>query len=63
MPLFVAGGHNSSIYGYNAINSRQVFLLNGHTDFIRTVEFHHNMPWVLSASDDQTTRIWNWQNR
>lgn len=32
-------------------------------DFIRTVEFHHEYPWILSASDDQTIRIWNWQSR
>jgi coatomer protein complex subunit alpha (xenin) len=37
--------------------------LNGHLDYIRTVFFHHELPWILSASDDQTIRIWNWQNR
>lgn len=25
--------------------------------------FHHEYPWIISASDDQTIRIWNWQNR
>ena len=25
--------------------------------------FHHEYPWILSASDDQTIRIWNWQSR
>lgn len=23
----------------------------------------HESPWILSSSDDQTIRIWNWQNR
>ena len=32
-------------------------------DFIRTVQFHHELPWILSASDDHTIRIWNWQSR
>lgn len=32
-------------------------------DYIRTVAFHHESPWILSASDDQTVRIWNWQSR
>jgi len=30
---------------------------------LRTVQFHHEYPWILSASDDQTLRIWNWQSR
>lgn len=25
--------------------------------------FHHEYPWIVSASDDQTIRIWNWQSR
>lgn len=32
-------------------------------DYIRTTVFHHEYPWILSASDDQTIRIWNWQSR
>ena len=32
-------------------------------DYIRTVQFHTEYPWILSASDDQTIRIWNWQSR
>lgn len=23
----------------------------------------HRYPWIVSASDDQTIRIWNWQSR
>jgi coatomer protein complex subunit alpha (xenin) len=37
--------------------------LTGHSDYIRTVQFHHELPWILSASDDQTIRVWNWLNR
>ena len=40
-----------------------MFSLLGHTDYIRTVKFHHDCPWIVSASDDQTIRIWNWQSR
>lgn len=40
-----------------------MFTLKGHTDYIRTVQFHHELPWILSCSDDQTIRIWNWLNR
>lgn len=27
------------------------------------VQFHQTLPWICSSSDDQTIRIWNWQNR
>jgi coatomer protein complex subunit alpha (xenin) len=40
-----------------------LFTLLGHLDYIRTTFFHHEYPWILSASDDQTIRIWNWQSR
>ena len=42
---------------------RCLFTLNGHLDYVRTVFFHHELPWIISSSDDQTIRIWNWQNR
>ena len=32
-------------------------------DYIRSIAFHHEAPWIVSASDDQTVRIWNWQSR
>ena len=32
-------------------------------DYIRTVFFHPEQAWIISCSDDQTIRIWNWQSR
>jgi len=40
-----------------------LFNLTGHTDYIRTVQFHHELPWIVSSCDDYTIRIWNWLNR
>jgi coatomer subunit alpha len=40
--------------------------LLGHLDYIRTVQFHPNatqFPWILSASDDQTLRLWDFNRR
>jgi len=42
---------------------RCIFTLLGHLDYIRTVQFHSSLPWIVSASDDQTIRVWNWQSR
>lgn len=42
---------------------RCLFTLLGHLDYIRTVQFHSEYPWIVSASDDQTIRTWNWQSR
>ena len=40
-----------------------MFTLSAHLDYIRTVEFHAKHPWLISASDDQTVRIWNYETR
>lgn len=37
--------------------------LRADLDYVRTVFFHREYPWIISASDDQTIRIWNWQSR
>ena len=26
-------------------------------------QIEQEYPWIISASDDQTIRIWNWQSR
>ncbi len=62
-PLFVSGGADYKIKVWNYKHRRCMFTLLGHLDYIRTVEFHRECPWILSASDDQMIRIWNWQSR
>ena len=76
-PLFVSGGDdykikvktehfqlwNLCLQVWNYKQRRCIFTLLGHLDYIRTTVFHHEYPWILSASDDQTVRIWNWQSR
>jgi len=29
-------------------NRRCLFTLHGHLDYVRTVQFHHEMPWIVS---------------
>ena len=48
---------------WNHKQRRCLFTLLGHLDYVRTTFFHREAPWILSCSDDQTIRIWNWQSR
>ncbi len=48
---------------WNYRERRCLFTLLGHLDYIRTVQFHHECPWIVSSSDDQTIRLYNWQSR
>jgi WD40 repeat protein len=56
-------GDDYKIKVWNYKLRRCLFTLLGHLDYIRTVQFHSEHPWVVSSSDDQTIRIWNWQSR
>lgn len=48
---------------WNYKQRKCLFTLKGHIDYIRTAVFHKELPWILSACDDQTMRIWNYQSR
>ena len=59
----MSGGDDHKVKVWNYKTKKCLFTLTGHLDYIRTVEFHKDLPWICSSSDDQTIRIWNWQNR
>ncbi|KAG6828096.1 hypothetical protein H0H92_009251 [Tricholoma furcatifolium] len=63
--LLVTGGddYKIKVWDIRPQNRRCLFTLHGHLDYVRTVQFHHEMPWILSCSDDQTIRIWNSTSR
>lgn len=70
--LFASGGDDSKVKLWNPHSTiisqasspiRSLYTLSGHMDYIRSVSFHSEYPWILSSSDDQTIRIWNWQSR
>ncbi|KAK0449697.1 coatomer WD associated region-domain-containing protein [Desarmillaria tabescens] len=63
--LLVTGGddYKIKVWDIRPQNRRCLFTLHGHLDYVRTVQFHHEMPWIISTSDDQTIRIWNSTSR
>lgn len=62
-PLFGCGTDDGEIMIYNWQKKVKLFTLNGHSDFIRSLDFHKIYPLLITASDDSTVRIWNWQSR
>ncbi|PWA55056.1 dynein regulator LIS1 [Artemisia annua] len=47
------------VYNYNTMES--VAELKAHTDFVRSFAVHPSLPYVLSASDDKTIKLWDWE--
>ena len=46
------------VYNYNTMDKIKVF--EAHTDYIRCVAVHPNLPYVLSSSDDMLIKLWDW---
>jgi coatomer protein complex subunit alpha (xenin) len=51
-PMFVSGGDDNHVKVWNYKLKKCLFTLQGHLDYVRTVEFHNELPWIISASDD-----------
>ncbi|GJN30202.1 hypothetical protein PR202_gb18491 [Eleusine coracana subsp. coracana] len=64
-PLFVSGGDDYKIKVWNHKTHRCLFTLHGHLDYIRhnhyvmSASFHPKEDMVVSASLDQTVRVWD----
>jgi coatomer protein complex subunit alpha (xenin) len=56
---FVSGGDDYKIKVWSYQTRRCLFTLNGHLDYVRTVFFHHELPWILSSSDDRQYMLWD----
>jgi len=46
------------VYNYNTME--KVKALEAHQDSIRYLEVHPNLPYLLTASDDMSIKLWDW---
>lgn len=50
--MFVSGGDDHKVKVWNYKTKKCIFTLTGHLDYVRTADFHKELPWVISSSDD-----------
>ncbi|KKY26916.1 putative coatomer subunit [Phaeomoniella chlamydospora] len=76
-PWILVSLHSSTIQLWDYRMGTLIDRFEEHDGPVRGVDFHKTqplfvsggddykikLPWILSCSDDQTIRIWNWQNR
>jgi len=46
------------VYNYNTMEKIKEF--EAHQDYIRCVEIHPTLPYILSCSDDMSIKLWGW---
>lgn len=56
----VVGSDDSQIRVFNYNTAEKVFQFEAHPDYIRTIAVHPTQPIILSAGDDMTIKMWNW---
>ena len=65
--LLASGGDDTDIVLWDTkaieATNKKRGRLRGHTDYVRDLAWHQLYPWILSASDDCTVKVWNWLNR
>lgn len=56
---FATGAHNGNLGIYDAANGSQISVLKGHSRAINMVEYSPNGRYLMTASVDNTVRIWD----
>lgn len=57
----VAVSDDQKVYVLDCKTSEHVTKFEAHSDFIRSVDVHPTLPLVLTSSDDQTVKLWDWE--
>ena len=59
--LFATGGDDFKIQIWRWKSREVISTIEKHQDYIRCLEYHPIQPWLLSACDDQTARVFDAQ--
>lgn len=54
-------GFDSQIRVHNYNTSEKITSFEAHPDYIRAIAVHPTQPFVLTASDDMTIKLWDWE--
>ncbi|KAI9889890.1 MAG: hypothetical protein M1814_004725 [Vezdaea aestivalis] len=57
----VCGSDDFQLRVYNYNTSEKITAYEAHPDYIRAIVVHPTQPFVLTASDDMTIKLWNWE--
>ncbi|GLI78556.1 coatomer subunit beta' [Penicillium ochrochloron] len=57
----VCGSDDFQLRVYNYNTSEKITSFEAHPDYIRSIAVHPTQPYVLTASDDMTVRLWDWE--
>jgi coatomer subunit beta' len=56
----LAGSDDKMIHVFHSQTLAKIVEFQAHDDYLRWIEIHPTLPCFLSASDDFTIKIWNW---
>ncbi|PGG97145.1 hypothetical protein AJ79_09326 [Helicocarpus griseus UAMH5409] len=56
----VCGSDDFQLRVYNYNTSEKITSFEAHPDYIRSIVVHPSQPFVLTASDDMTIKLWDW---
>ncbi|EAA57721.1 hypothetical protein AN5972.2 [Aspergillus nidulans FGSC A4] len=57
----VCGSDDFQLRIYNYNTSEKIASFEAHPDYIRSIAVHPTQPFVLTASDDMTIKLWDWE--
>ncbi|KAF1813173.1 coatomer beta subunit [Eremomyces bilateralis CBS 781.70] len=57
----VCGSDDFQLRVYNYNTSEKITSFEAHPDYIRAIVVHPSQPFVLTASDDMTIKLWDWE--
>uniref|UniRef100_A0A6A7G7K8 Coatomer subunit beta' n=2 Tax=Hirondellea gigas TaxID=1518452 RepID=A0A6A7G7K8_9CRUS len=58
---FVTGSDDMMIRVFNYNTMEKVKTWDGHGDYIRSLAVHPTSPYIFSASDDMSIKLWDWE--